>query len=70
MSNTSSVTACVKLIFTKFARSVKNAPVRRTGTYRHEKALAELVATLPDEYQQNGFYYYCDLHRPRIHRLV
>ena len=33
MSNTSTETACLKLIFTKFARSMKKMPVRRTGTH-------------------------------------
>ena len=36
MSYTSSETACLKLIFTKLACSMKKAPIRRTGTYSHK----------------------------------
>ena len=39
MSNTSTETACLKLIFTKFACSMKKVPVRHTGAYCHKKAL-------------------------------
>jgi len=38
-SNTNTETACLKLIFTKFACSIKKVSVCHTGMYRHKKAV-------------------------------
>ena len=37
MSNSSTEATCLKLIFAKFAGSVKKVPVRYTGAYHHKK---------------------------------
>ena len=42
MSNTSTETASLKLIFTKLACSMKKVQVRRTCAYRYKKALVLL----------------------------
>jgi len=45
MSNISTMTACLKLIFTKFACSMKKELVRRASAYRHRKALLTTLVT-------------------------
>jgi len=50
MSNTSPETACLRLISTKFARSMKKVLVRRTSAYHRKTAIC---TTNPHDSNQN-----------------